>query len=389
MRFAELPETFCRPRVNWRTLRDEIKQIGATLILDESGEDRIRPDGLPPADLSPIEGALYVISDVHLGGKKEGGIEPWKYRQLRRFLRNVARGGGNLVINGDFLELFINHAFLYEHLQPVYRDLRRIKRVIYIPGNHDDRLKGLVGKRWKNISFLDSVSIPINGKVVHIEHGHLADWWWHHKSEQGGEVIMWVNRMGERGINVPLWYEFFQNWFFFFFPPIQIVQLFLLDKRVRQLRREMADRMGFSETMRPFLSRLWNPFALKRLVWELFARKEERTLNCVFGHFHDPELWLFGTLLFRLINNFRTRVKLHFTAGGWLKHFFRRKRLFYTRIDPSGRIERLELEKLIKAPDVPPPPPRIKPPSRRLDFSPEHRFPHLFREPLILVDAAV
>lgn len=359
-RFAETSAAASRVRPETQQIHQEWKQLGKSFVLDESGEDRVRAKDLEPADLSPIDGELYVISDVHLSGSLWGGLDPWKYRRFLQFLNAVIRHNGTLVINGDFLELYINKMFLWRNLETVYRKLRKIKRVVLIVGNHEEELGQLAGKRWRNITILDSMSLEANGKLIRIEHGHLSDWPWHHDG-RGGVVIKWVHWLEDLGIPVRLHYIRVASWVKFFFFPIRIVQFFLLDRRIRALRSQLELSQGPYRGIRNFL-------------WELFAKKEGPFLHYVIGHYHELDLWMFGGLMFRLTRFFQTRVKLHFTAGRW-EPMLVRMPLLYTFIDRRGTIERLKVEDFIREdedsrdlPEELQPLPPVKP-SRRLAIS--------------------
>lgn len=346
------------PSVSNESLRYERKQLILTFLNEESSEERIVLEDLPPADKSPIEGELYVISDVHLRGEKGGGLKPWKYKQFLRFLDTVAARNGNLVINGDFLESYSHPGFLFEHLKIIYRKLRHIKRIFYISGNHDARFQALNGRRWKNIHFFDSLSIRRGDEVIHIEHGHKTDWWWHHIIEAeeahwikhpfstfGKFIIRKTHAVEEHGFALSLrWVQFANVLKFVFILPIML-QLFWMDIRVRQLRNLMADEMGFEETMRPFWKRLLMIWELKRLFWELTAPKKGPVLHYVIGHYHEGDLVVLSWIQW-LLQRVRTRVKLYFTAGRWVALAFPMK-VKFTRIRPKGLITYENVEDFI------------------------------------------
>ncbi len=81
---------------------------------------------------------LYVMSDLHLGaGRRDNFSEPARVKQLLKFLDHIGDEGGQLVILGDFFDLwrFNLSAILSEHPEIV----KRFSQIdsIYIPGNHD------------------------------------------------------------------------------------------------------------------------------------------------------------------------------------------------------------------------------------------------------------
>lgn len=330
-------------------IREEIKQLGRTLVLEESGEDRILYEDLGDADLSPIEGDLFVISDVHLSPKENLGLPEWKHQQFLDFLDKIAEENGNLVINGDFIEGHMPRTLLLKSLKEVYSRLRKIKRVFYLAGNHDAEFEVFNGKRWQNISFVDTLSIRQNGKIVHIEHGHYTDWWWHHIGENiplykkpfmffGKGVIRTVNWLGKtHNVDVSMGWVKWANWIkFFLFVPM-LFQLLLMDIRIRHLRREM----DLTETAVPFISRLFKPvrwiYNLHRLWWELHTPKHETILQMVIGHYHYGDMF-FMSLFQRILEATETRVKIHFTAGRWVPLPVK-MRLKFTRIQSDGTVE--------------------------------------------------
>lgn len=330
-------------------VKEELRQIGRSIVLEESGEERIIPDEMLPADTSPFEGDIFVISDVHLSPREFGGLPEWKYKNLLAFLDKVAEVNGNLVINGDFIEGHMPKTLLHKRLQEVYIKLRKIKRVLYLPGNHDSDFEKLNRKSWKNISFLNSNSIQINGKIIHTEHGHYTDWWWHHIGEKvpwwkwlfvkfGRRVIHTVTWMGEEhNFDITVWWIKWANWFKLLLIVPMFCQLLLMDNYIRRLRAEM----GLKETGVPFVRRIfligkWI-YNVRRLIWELKAAKQnEKTLHILLAHYHYGDK-VFMEQFQKILEGSESRVKLHFTAGNWVA-FPGLNDLFFTRIQPGGKI---------------------------------------------------
>lgn len=335
--FTAHPQSLVSLTPNEKQLVRERKLIKSVIFVDNESTDDWRDQiNIEPADSTPIEGPLYVISDVHLSGEKEAGMDPGKYQQLLDFLDAVAREGRTLVINGDFIELNLEKSELFNHLRTVYAKLRKIKRVIYLRGNHDEVLASFVGKRWKNITFLDSMSIRFDNEIVHIEHGHKSDYPWHHDGRGGGRLILLDAWLKLHGIPLQLWWTRISSWLKFLFFPSQLTQLLMMHKRLKQLRGLFG----------MLTSLLWFPFDL---IWDLCFKKNEPTLHYVIGHYHEVDKWLFDTVFFSILawvtQRSRTRVKLHFTAGGWEN--YERSPLRYTLITPDGAIERCNVADLI------------------------------------------
>jgi len=334
-------------------LEEEVVQLVFTFLNPRPGRG-VKISDLPPADLSPIEGELFIISDVHLTGRKWGGLKQWKYKQLVYFLNAVAKENGNLIINGDFFESNLNTKDLFDHLEHIYKLLRRIKRVFYFSGNHDANLQVLHGKRWKNITFLDSMSFRDNNRNPHhIEHGHKTDWWWHHIVEAevapfykrpfstfGKKIILMKQNVEKRGYALGLrWTQFVTLIYIITVLPIYI-QLIWWDIRFREVRSQFPKEWGIQETLIPFYLRIlffWEwPKQLKRMWWEFKVPKDEPTTHIHMGHRHEGDQIALYPLK-RLFLSSESRIKVYFTAGRWVTLALP-MRLKFTRITPEGKV---------------------------------------------------
>jgi len=361
VRFANQPSATLYRRPTSKQLKAEIKQLALTFVIPLP-EEGINKEDLESADLSPIDGELFLISDIHIAGKKRGGLKDWKYIQLLEFLDKVALENGNLVINGDFFESYFNKKDLFDHLKLVYKKIRKIKRVIFLTGNHDALLQAFHGKRWKNISFLDSITIPVNGDVIHIEHGHKTDWWWHHIVEAeeapfyikpfswfGKKIIKMAHEVEGHGFALSLrWVQFASVFKFVLVVPI-FLQLVFMDLRIREVRSQMPKKFGIKEKKIPFFIRIFIVWEwikqVKRLWWEFKVPKKEPRLHFVIGHYHDGDLIILSFLKW-LFDKWQTRVKIHFTAGRWIS-LSSPMRLKFTRITPSGKITKENVENFL------------------------------------------
>ncbi len=347
-------------------IKEEIHDLGVSLVLDESGEDRMTVDDLPEADLSSIEGELFVLSDVHLAPRDLAGLPEWKYTQLLAFLDKVAVEGGTLILNGDIVEGHMPKTLLVKKLKEVYAKLRKIKRVFYLAGNHDAEFEVLEGKRWKNISFVNSLSIRQNGKIIHIEHGHYTDWWWHHIGENlplykkpfmaFGKFIIWgVNKLGsEHNVDISVGWIKWANWIkLVLFVPL-FVQLLLMDVRIRYLRKEMK-LTEISDVYGVFAERIIKPFwwiyNLRRLWREVKTPKPDETvLKFVIGHYHYGDM-LFMSQFQKILEATESRVKIYFTAGRWVTIPVP-MRLKFTRIDSNGEVSTENLNDFLEDKDL-------------------------------------
>jgi predicted phosphodiesterase len=87
------------------------------------------------------------ISDLHLGVKGRDTFGAHKEPALVRLLDEVIEQRATLILNGDFLELMHESYGAIKRSYPeVFARLARVRRIIYVPGNHDqevlrDRIK--------------------------------------------------------------------------------------------------------------------------------------------------------------------------------------------------------------------------------------------------------
>lgn len=82
-----------------------------------------------------------VISDLHLGVPPRDTFGTAKGRVLAALLRQVIRDQSTLVLNGDFLELLHERYGEIRRAYPaVFSLLPRVRRLLYLAGNHDDHI---------------------------------------------------------------------------------------------------------------------------------------------------------------------------------------------------------------------------------------------------------
>jgi len=80
-----------------------------------------------------------VISDLHLGVPPRDTFGPAKGQVLAALVRRVIRDRSTLVLNGDFLELLHERYGEIRRAYPeVFDLLPRVRRLLYLAGNHDD-----------------------------------------------------------------------------------------------------------------------------------------------------------------------------------------------------------------------------------------------------------
>lgn len=114
------------------------------------------------------------ISDTHLGTKG------CKAEYLRDFIDNTE--SDTLYLVGDIIDLWKFKSGVYWpplHGDIVQRILRKAKtgtRVIYIPGNHDEQLRKLVGTSFNNIDIqLNAIHTTARGERLLVLHGDEFD----------------------------------------------------------------------------------------------------------------------------------------------------------------------------------------------------------------------
>jgi UDP-2,3-diacylglucosamine pyrophosphatase LpxH len=108
-----------------------------------------------------------IISDTHIGTKF------YRSDRLLEFLRTEEYD--ELVLAGDIID-FIKVPVFSERCMEILDAIDcENKRVIYVVGNHDASLIGLVGKKFFNITFLKRYDFEEGGRKFRIEHGDAYD----------------------------------------------------------------------------------------------------------------------------------------------------------------------------------------------------------------------
>lgn len=108
-----------------------------------------------------------IISDTHIGTKF------YRSDKLLKFLQSVEYD--ELVLAGDIID-FIKIPVFTERCMEILDSIdSENKSIIYIVGNHDESLIGLVGKKFFNITFLRRYDFEECGRRFRIEHGDVYD----------------------------------------------------------------------------------------------------------------------------------------------------------------------------------------------------------------------
>jgi len=125
--------------------------------------------------------SIFVISDLHLGdgSLKDNFKFGKKQTLLQSFLDYVDKEEGELIILGDFLELWGHRLESVICKQGFLLDRLADMGVVFVPGNHDAELLS-----WENMSkpphvFFEATTRPfvrtIGGNRFKFMHGHEAD----------------------------------------------------------------------------------------------------------------------------------------------------------------------------------------------------------------------
>lgn len=107
-----------------------------------------------------------IISDTHIGTKF------YKSDKLLSFLESVSYD--QLILAGDIID-FIKIPVFTERCMKIIESIDYDKEIIYVVGNHDDSLIGLVGKSFLNVRFVKRYDFEEAGRKFRIEHGDEYD----------------------------------------------------------------------------------------------------------------------------------------------------------------------------------------------------------------------
>ena len=108
-----------------------------------------------------------IISDTHIGTKF------YKSSELLSFLKSAEFD--ELVLAGDIIDFIKIPVFTEKCMEILEAIDCENKRVVYVVGNHDDSLVGLVGKRFFNVEFTKRYDFEEGGRKFRIEHGDAYD----------------------------------------------------------------------------------------------------------------------------------------------------------------------------------------------------------------------
>jgi UDP-2,3-diacylglucosamine pyrophosphatase LpxH len=107
-----------------------------------------------------------IISDTHIGSKF------YKSNDLLKFLKSESYD--ELILAGDIID-FIKIPVFTERCMEIIDAIDVDKNIIYVVGNHDESLVGLVGKKFFNVTFLKRYDFEDGDRKFRIEHGDEYD----------------------------------------------------------------------------------------------------------------------------------------------------------------------------------------------------------------------
>ena len=103
-----------------------------------------------------------IVSDTHIGSRF------CRKRELINLLRE--KEYDQLILNGDIIE-FLKIPTFTPLVIDLFASIDFNKEVIYVVGNHDISLSGLIGQSFKNIKFVKEYCFEEGGRKFRIEHG--------------------------------------------------------------------------------------------------------------------------------------------------------------------------------------------------------------------------
>jgi UDP-2,3-diacylglucosamine pyrophosphatase LpxH len=163
--------------------------------------------------MRPFKFRAIWISDVHLGSKS------CKAEFLLEFLKSTE--SEYLYLVGDIIDMWAMHRGIYwpeAHNNVIRTVLGKAKhgtRVVYIPGNHDDRFRDYVGISFGNVKLrLRAVHTTADGRRLLLMHGDEFDHvirysrWLSHVGDHAYAFLLKFNRLinyARRKLGLPYW----------------------------------------------------------------------------------------------------------------------------------------------------------------------------------------
>ena len=107
-----------------------------------------------------------IISDTHIGTRF------YRSKELLEFLRSETYD--EIVLAGDIID-FIKIPVFTERCLQILNQIGKSKKIVYVVGNHDEGLMGVIGKNIMGIEFVKRYDFEENGRKFRIEHGDAYD----------------------------------------------------------------------------------------------------------------------------------------------------------------------------------------------------------------------
>ena len=108
-----------------------------------------------------------IISDTHIGTKFYRSDKLLKFLQTEEY--------DELILAGDIID-FIKVPVFSERCMEILSAVDYAnKNIIYVVGNHDESLMGLIGKKFFNVTFMKRYDFEEGGRKFRIEHGDAYD----------------------------------------------------------------------------------------------------------------------------------------------------------------------------------------------------------------------
>tara|TARA_R100001594_G_scaffold133431_1_gene174142 strand:- start:455 stop:1114 length:660 start_codon:yes stop_codon:yes gene_type:complete len=107
-----------------------------------------------------------IISDTHIGTKF------YNAEALLAFLKSETYD--EIVLAGDIID-FIKIPVFSERCLEIVKTIGLSKNIVYVVGNHDESLLGVVGKTMMGVRFLKRYDFEDSGRKFRIEHGDTYD----------------------------------------------------------------------------------------------------------------------------------------------------------------------------------------------------------------------
>lgn len=220
-----------------------------------------------------------VLSDLHLG------TFGCKAHDIALYLNSVSTP--LLILNGDIIDIwqFSKSYFPKSHLKVIRQILKMMENgthVYYITGNHDERLRRLVGLKLGNLKIVNKLILELDGKKSWIFHGDVFDVFMNHSK--------WLAKLGATGYGLLTIINRITN-----------ALLKLLSMKKVSLSRDIkkAIKKGNNKITSSF----------ERTVANLAIQKDYDYAIC--GHIHWPEK--------KLISNEQGQV-CYLNSGDWVEN---------------------------------------------------------------------